>query len=594
MTRRVLLVLALALSGLGCVPCLGPVAAGGPAPTTALARRSVPAGEAVPLAGAAPAPAAVPAAVPSPVAPALGPAPATAVATAERPSAAEPAPVAPPSAAPIPATLPAAPRAVPVSRAAEPSASRVAVNPARPAPVGRGAARQQLPGAEPASSPSAGPPPFPAQVAQGQGGAGMPGSPPPSAAPSPAQNGAQGAGEGGAIRVYLVTMGPGDLVWEKFGHNALWVVDPATGIDDAYNYGLFDFAQENFVSRFIQGRMLYWMQGIDGPATLRHYLGDNRDVWVQELNLAPAQKVALRDFLRWNEREENRFYRYDYYRDNCSTRVRDALDRVLGGTMRAQFDTVPTGTTYRSHTARLTASSVAEYSGLMVGLGPAADRPITAWEEMFLPLKVRDRVRTLTTAGPDGRPVPLVLSERHLPSSGRETERDEPPNRIPWYLLGGVLLGAAFVGLGRAAPRSGAARFGFAALSGVWLVLVALGGVVLAGLWGWTDHAIAYRNENLFQFDPLAIPLVLLVPCLAYGARWAARPAALLMLAVAALAVLGFVLQVLPGLDQTNGEIIALALPAHLGLAWAVLRLRDAVLGAPGAASAGRASAKVA
>jgi hypothetical protein len=387
--------------------------------------------------------------------------------------------------------------------------------------------------------------------------------------------------DGRLIRVYLMTMGPGDQVWEKFGHNAIWVSDRANGTDLAYNYGLFDFAQEDFVTRFVQGRMKYWMDGFDAEATVQHYLGYNRDVWVQELNLTPEQKVALRDFLVWNAREENKFYRYDYYRDNCSTRVRDALDRVLGGRLRAAFDTVATPATYRWHTARLTASSLPEYTGLMTGLGPAADRPISAWEEMFLPMKVRDRIRGVTVPGADGRPEPLVLSERHFASAGRAAEAAEPPFRIPGYLLAGALLGAALVLLGRAAPRSGAARFGFSALAGLWLLFVSVGGVVLGGLWAFTDHAIAYRNENLFQLDPLAIPLVLLVPCLAYGARWAARPAAALVMALAGLSVLGFVLQALPGLDQVNGETIALALPAHLGLAWAVLGLRGAAMRAP-------------
>ena len=68
---------------------------------------------------------------------------------------------------------------------------------------------------------------------------------------------------------------------------------------------------------------------------------------------------------------------------------------------------------------------------------------------------------------------------------------------------------------------------------------------------------------------------MLLVPCVAYGARWAARPAWLLAAAVAALSVLGFVMQVLPGLDQRNAQIITLALPINLALAWTVRRLAD-------------------
>ena len=77
---------------------------------------------------------------------------------------------------------------------------------------------------------------------------------------------------------------------------------------------------------------------------------------------------------------ENRDYRYDYYRDNCSTRVRDALDRVLGGDPRADWGG-PTGTTYRSHTRRLTTEDLPLYTGLEDGLGEPVDRPIDEWEE---------------------------------------------------------------------------------------------------------------------------------------------------------------------------------------------------------------------
>jgi hypothetical protein len=99
------------------------------------------------------------------------------------------------------------------------------------------------------------------------------------------------------------------------------------------------------------------------------------------------------------------------------------------------------------------------------------------------------------------------------------------------------------------------------------------GGLMLLGLWLLTDHAIAYRNENLLQLSPLALPLALLVPALGYGARWAARPAWLLSAAVAALSLLGFVLQALPGIDQGNGNAIALALPINLAVALAARRL---------------------
>jgi hypothetical protein len=378
------------------------------------------------------------------------------------------------------------------------------------------------------------------------------------------------------VRVVLLTMGPGDAVWERFGHNAIWVEDPNTGVNLAFNYGMFDFRQENFFLNFARGKMLYWMEGFDPARMVDFYQAQNRSVWAQELNLTPRQAAELSAFLQWNSLQQNRFYRYDYYRDNCSTRVRDAIDRVLGGAIRASSNGTASGTTYRWHTARLTGGTggdVPIYTGLMGGLGPAADRPISRWEEMFLPMKLRDGIRALQVRDESGRTVPLVRSEREIFRASRPAEQAAPPKWTLGYLAAGVLLAAVLATLGVVSRRSGAARGGFAALGGLWLLLAGVGGVTLLLLWLLTDHSIAYRNENLLQLSPLALPLVVLLPALAYGKRWAGKWAVRLALAVAALSVLGFALQALPGVDQGNGEIIALALPVNVALAWVALRL---------------------
>jgi hypothetical protein len=174
------------------------------------------------------------------------------------------------------------------------------------------------------------------------------------AADSGQQPAPHSAEPGSELTISLVTMGPGRRVWERFGHNAIWVHDPIRGTDRQFNYGLFDFKQQNFLLRFIQGRMLYWMKGFDAGRYMQQYVLDDRSVWVQQLNLTPAERRRLRDFLEWNERPENRFYHYDYFRDNCSTRIRDAIDRVLDGRIRAQMDTAPAGglTAVRNHSSR--------------------------------------------------------------------------------------------------------------------------------------------------------------------------------------------------------------------------------------------------
>ena len=376
--------------------------------------------------------------------------------------------------------------------------------------------------------------------------------------------------------VYLLTMGQGDQVWEKFGHNALWVHDPIRGTDQVYNYGVFDFASPGYWSRFVKGNWIYQIAADDIFRTVAAYQYWDRTLVAQELNLTAEQTAELQAFLEWNVRPENREYRYDYFRDNCSTRIRDVIDRVLGGQLRAATASVPTATTYRWHSRRLIADDAVAYTGLHAGLGPRADRPISAWEEMFLPGKVRERVAELRVVSPGGGYTPLVRSEHVLyQSTGRSPERAAPPRWLPAFLLIGAALGGIVALLGAMARRNAAGRFLFSAVTALWALLVGTGGLLLLALWTLTDHEIAHRNENLFHFDPLALGLALLLPAAAYGARWAKRPAFLLAAAVAGISLLGFALQPLPGLDQVNSEIIAMLLPVHLGVLWAAYQLRN-------------------
>ena len=379
-------------------------------------------------------------------------------------------------------------------------------------------------------------------------------------------------GSGADLSVYLITMGPGEAVWERYGHNALWIQDNRTGEGRAYNYGLFSFAQENFIVRFVQGRPEYWMEGFDVQPHLRYYVSVNRSVWVQELNLTPAQRADLRDFLEWNERPENRFYRYDPYRDNCSTRVRDAIDRVLGGRLREVTDGEHTYGTYRSHSVRLVADHRPTYVGLMLALGEPSDQPLSAWEAMFVPLEMRRYLRDVTVLGADGQEEPLVLSERTVFESTVSYGRDTPPNWLPAFLAAGLMI-AGLIALPMLKPERTAARVTAIVSGSLWALVSGVSGLVIAGLWLFTNHWIAYRNENLFFANPLALVLAVTLLLALRRARGAGRVARWLAGVVVGLSLFGFVVQILPWFDQVNGPIIALALPPNLALGWLVLRL---------------------
>jgi len=382
------------------------------------------------------------------------------------------------------------------------------------------------------------------------------------------------ASEPGAdLTVYLMTMGPGKHVWERFGHNAIWIHDPVRGTDQTYNYGLFDFGQENFLLRFVQGRMWYWMQGFPAQSYVDSYRRANRSVWVQELEIPPPARRQLQAFLEWNERPENRFYHYDYYRDNCSTRVRDALDQALSGQLRAHTLQAPSGTTYRFHTLRLTENDPPVYTGLLLALAQPVDQPISQWEEMFLPLALREHVRKIRITGSDGQQMPLVKSERTLFQSTDPQPPSVPPSWLVWYLLAGLVIGGAAFVFGTAATTNRKSRIGFLAITWIWFFVTGVAGLVLVGLWGLTDHAATYRNENVLQMDFLVLPLLWLVTRTVLGSGRGARWALLLAGTVAALSLLGLLLKPFPSFYQVNGSIIALALPAHLGIAGGIWRV---------------------
>lgn len=382
---------------------------------------------------------------------------------------------------------------------------------------------------------------------------------------------------GASLRISVITIGPGAEVWERFGHNAIMLEDSRTGEARWYNYGMFDFGAADFWPRFMKGDMRYWMQGGDVRLELPFYIRSNRTVWVQELDLEPSQRLALQRFLQWNALPENRYYHYDYFRDNCSTRVRDALDRVIGGAIRAQTEDIPSGTTYRAETRRLTESSLPVYIGIELGLGRPTDRPISRYEEMFLPMALHEHLRQVKITDVDGTTHPLISAERRIYTSTATPPPAKPPAWWPWFLLAGVIVGGALMAMGRVLDTSAPARAGFLLVGGAWTLLAGVGGLVLAALWGLTDHTATYANENLLQLSPLALLLAFCLRRVAWRARESHPMATRLALVVALSSLAGLAIKLLPGPSQVNWEVLAFAVPVNLGLALAVINKRGRV-----------------
>lgn len=378
---------------------------------------------------------------------------------------------------------------------------------------------------------------------------------------------------GSELTIYLMTMGTGDQVWERFGHNAIRIVDSARGTDSVYNWGTFDFKQPNFLQRFMTGNTLYWMQGDGMDETMATYRYLNRSVWVQELDFTPAERQSVRDFITWNAREENRYYRYDYYLDNCSTRVRDVIDKIVGGQLKAATASRLTGTTYRFHTQLALRDDRAVAMGTNVGLGEVADREISQWDEAFLPAYLQQHVRNVQVRGADGAMHPLVKREQQLFTAQRPEAPTAPPNVFFRNLLIGVVIAGVLTLLGRGAVAgSRAARRGFATVATIWAALNGILGIILIVGWAFTRHAFMARNENLLQFDPLSLVLAVVLPLAVMRGSSANLTRGLSRVILMASAI-GLIVKIFPFFPQVNMAVIALTLPAHIALAWAVRSL---------------------
>jgi hypothetical protein len=328
----------------------------------------------------------------------------------------------------------------------------------------------------------------------------------------------------------------------------------------SYNYGFFDPGEDGFLGRFVRGEMQYMLVALPLWDDLAVYREEGRGVSIQWLDLDDAQADALAASLAIAARPENARYRYDYFTENCSTKVRDAIDAALGGELHRQIAGRSRGNTYRSEAVRLASPAPWMWLGFDIGLSRHADRQLSRWEEAFVPMRLADSLAEVKRA--DGRP--LVLATEELLPHRLPPEPAEAPR--PWWpwLVAGLVAGAALLLLGRWRPRL------LAALGGAFWLGSGLLGVLMLYLWFGTEHRFAWANENLLLFDPLALAL-LAGAWRRMGGRapgpWFRR----LLLAVTVLALCALLLKWVLLFSQVNEAWIALLLPVHLAF-WAALR----------------------
>lgn len=323
------------------------------------------------------------------------------------------------------------------------------------------------------------------------------------------------------LRVSLLTCGPGnEFIGASFGHNAIRITDSATGVDEAYNYGTFDFNEHDFEWRFAQGTLVYIIAKTTFQGFVQEYAYSGRSVLEQELSLDAAQKVRLRALLEENLLPENRGYIYSSVYDNCATRVRDVVRNAVGDNLK--YGTALPGNqklTFRQvWNAHLT-GQVWERFGINILTGTNVDKVMTNEQAMFLPEYLAN--------GFDGGVIdgrPLVASRRQLLPQLVAIRKDGTIDPPFWVMLGiaALIIGCQLV--------PGMQRTGMV-LGRTLLFITGVLGCLMIVMWAATDHKIcennlnllwalptnliaAFRRRNISRYIVVAIVLIFLSLCL--------------------------------------------------------------------------------
>ncbi len=298
-----------------------------------------------------------------------------------------------------------------------------------------------------------------------------------------------------SYQISLLTADPGSELYSTFGHSAIRVLDKLRNTDYVFNYGTFDFDTPNFYGKFAAGKLDYMLSVSTFAAFVTEYDRQGRGIKEQILDLSPEQTEYLLEFLEVNYMPERRYYRYDFFYDNCATRIRDAFDLVLG-------DKLVWKDEVREDVDKSFRELIDEYVyglpwadlGIDLALGAVIDSDANPQEEQFLPDYMFEAFARAEIHG-DGPIRPFVKETRVVTDYPVREQRlgTFNPYWIFW-LVAIVFIGITFVGFKRKKLFIGfdLALFG----------ILGLIGIVVTLLWFATEHSATKWNWNILWAFP--------------------------------------------------------------------------------------------
>jgi len=296
------------------------------------------------------------------------------------------------------------------------------------------------------------------------------------------------------LRISLLTCTPGEELYSTFGHSAYRVIDSSSVTDMVYNYGTFNFDDEDFYLKFIRGKLLYYVS-IENFRDFRSlYQSTNRGITEQVLDLSAAEKITIQHFLNENAKEENKYYKYDFFFDNCTTRLRDILKKQHDSSFCNKRVMKP-GSRFRQAIHQYLDMNGKHWSklGIDILLGQPCDAVMTAEQMQFLPDNLMKSL--------DSSDHPMVIKRENL----YPIREDHNKNSFFTPFVVFTLLLIIIVLIGFFKNKSDSYRITLAFLQGfdgIFFFLTGVLGIILIFMWTGTDHAMCKNNFNLIWAWP--------------------------------------------------------------------------------------------
>jgi hypothetical protein len=298
------------------------------------------------------------------------------------------------------------------------------------------------------------------------------------------------------LRISLLTCTPGKDLYSTFGHSALRITDSLNHDDIVYNYGTFDFSEPGFYFKFTRGKLLYYLSTEDFDSFRDFYREENRGITEQVLNLTSSEKNKIKEFLRQNLESGNRFYKYDFLFDNCTTKLRDLIEQTSDSTV--VYGTVlKKKATFRQLIYEYLNYGDKQWSklGIDLLLGSKTDAVTTKRQVMFLPDYL---LKTFDSSKIDGRA--LVASSGNLYDFTAESTHIKFLTH-PAFVFSILLLIIAALS---ASKNTSVQRFIYS-FDGFIFFITGLLGLIIIFMWFGTDHIMCTNNYNLLWAWPTHI-----------------------------------------------------------------------------------------